>query len=293
MKGFDDKDEFWSLDDMLPPSAFEKKTVVTHSDVSSVEIEIDGSEQSANEPIPQRENNKYPPITSSGGSRIDFSAWLKQREKYVSEQKKNTRVIEIEYEPENPLIYKVKVEKDASSRRMNERFLSDGERLYELNGAFAGNVPFFAYFPQYASMSDEQRKCYIGFRSCVRDGVFPDVDEAYITLLVFEIINLTEKASAEKRASMLASLICAYTSVSEKLFSDMCNYLADMCIIYRTPIPQSVFGEVYSKVLKCVRLKELFIKGNGRVSEAHALLASASRYDFRTSKFYEENKENH
>lgn len=278
MKNFDDKDEFWSLDSMLPPSAFQKKKISTSCDVSAVEIEIDGEEKS------------YPKLTSEEGKKLDFGEWLKKRNGFVSAETKNEKTVLREYIPQNPLIYKVTVYENGTKKQFNERFLCDGERLYSKTCPFKGNRPYRAIFPQYASMNDEQTECYIGFRTSVREGAFPKVDEEYILLLVYELINLTDKDTPEKRAEILASLICAYTDVSEKLFSDMCNYLADLCLIYEIPLPGRIFGNAYSKILKSARIKEFFIdpRENGSVS---SLAVGISRYDYRSGKFYPENKQ--
>ena len=286
MKPFDENDRFWSLDSMLPPSAFTKKTVNTDYDTESVEIEIEGEEKSAPIRVPQREK-EYPPL--NGGAKIDFGEWLRKREQYKNETQAVNKVVENEYVPDNPLIYSVKIVSVPSKRRQRERFLTDAERLFGENAAFNGNEPYHAIFPQYASMSENQLACYIGFRTCVRQGVFPQVDESYILLLAYELINLTETISPDSRAETLASLICAYPDMSDKLFAELCNYLADVCLIYKLPIPEKIFGQCYPRVLKSARIKEVFVK-NANGSEACSLLASAGRYDYRTSKFYGENK---
>lgn len=289
MRDFDDKDEFWSLDSMLPPSAFEKKRVATASDVSAVEIEIGGETENGGKAIPKRTEGGYP-VMNGSGKEIDFASWLEGRARYAEEEKGKRRCVENEYTPDNPLIYKVTVYYDSGRRVLNERFLVDGRALYGKRCAFNGNVPYYAIFPQYASMSDAQKRCYVGFRTCVREGVFPKVDEAYITLLLYEIINLTDESTPSEMAKTLAALITGYPDVSDRLFTDMCNYLADVCLIYGISVPKEIFGEVYPRVLKSVRLKELFVK-TAESGQGCALLAGASRYDYRTSKFYAENKQ--
>lgn len=290
MKRYDDNDEFWSIESMLPPSAAKKKSFETKNDVSAVEIEISGADHSQKKHSIPPQSNQYPPISSSSGQKIDYSEWIKKRNEYMQTQKRSIQTLEKEYDPPSPLIRKVTVSSEASQAAFKERFLSDGEALYNKSCNFEGNEPYRAIFPQYASMSDRQKRCYVGFRTCVRNGSYPKVDEGYITLLLYEIINLTHKSTPQDMVNTVASLISGYPDVGDKLFFDMCNYLADLCLIHALAIPETIFGSVYSRVLKSARVKEVFIRAN-KSSSVCSLLVSASRYDFRTSKFYYDNKD--
>ncbi|MBR2474375.1 MAG: TerB N-terminal domain-containing protein [Clostridia bacterium] len=293
MKSFDDKDGFWSLESMLPPSAFEKRYTKAQNDVTAVEIEIEGVSSEKTEPIPKRSEPEYPPITAKAGEKIDYSEWLKRRQEYKNLRQSSGRRIVREYDRKSPLIKRVTVSESSGVRQMTERFLTDGKRLFNAEGEFTGNVGYQAVYPQYATMTSEQLSCYIGFRSEIRKGRYPTVDRAYVYLYLYELINLTDMLTPSERAQGVAGLICGYSECDDKLFSDMCSWLADICLIYGLDVPECIYGEAHPRVLKLARIKELFLKRarDGQQSDTYRLMLSAGRYDYRTSKFYPEFKE--
>lgn len=286
--GFDENDEFWSLESMLPPvhNKYEKKI----NDTGTAEIEISGTETPEGQPVQSR----YPPITQSvkSGEKIDFSSWLAAREKYKNDTASNHKRTVRKYVPDSPLVKMVTVSETVGAREVKERFIDDGKRLFGQNGPFEGNVRYDAVYPQYASMDESQKRCYIGFRSELRAGKYPQVDKAYIYLYLYELINITDLLSAQERADALAGMICGYSDCDERLFSDMCNWLCDICLIEQIPIPRRLFGDVHPRILRCARSREIFIEHseNCKSRELYALMLTLGRYDYRSSRFYPENK---
>ena len=282
MNGFYDKDDFWSIDNMLPSSAFEKKTVKSISDVTAVELEF-----------PEKTVSKYPPITKSAGERISYAEWLKKRDEYKKNEATSSKRVLKQYEHKNPLIRTVTVTADSMSRDLSERFLKNGAALFNKETEFKGNVSYGSVYPQYATMTAEQLECYIGFRTEVRQGRYPQVARSYIYLYLYELINLTELITPTESADMIASLICGYPECDDKLFSDMCNWLADLCLMYELDVPEHIYGEAHPRVLKLAKIKEIFIKKarEGEQSDVYRLMLTTGRYDYRTSKFYPEYKE--
>lgn len=282
MKDLDENDSFWSLDNMLPPSALQKKTVIGGGDVKAVEIEL-----------PAKTESKYPPITKSAGERINYAEWLKKRDEYKKSEAVASKKVLKRYEHKNPLIRTVTVTSDASTRELSERFLKNGRALFEKEAEFKGNVSYGSVYPQYATMTAEQLMCYIGFRTELRNGRYPNVDRAYIYLYLYELINLTELITPTECADSIARLICGYPECDEKLFADMCNWLADVCLINELDLPDCIYGDVHPRILKLARMKEIFIKQvkEGEQSNVYRLMLSTGRYDYRTSKFYAEYKE--
>lgn len=269
MSEIDEKDEFWSLDSMLPPKkseALPKRSL----DVTATEIELDGA-AADNAPKNQR---------------LDFSSWLANREKYRPEKKEAITV----YEPRNPLIKSVTVRQELGRQSSVERFIINARELFDAEGEFIENVPFSSVFPQYALMTEEQKGCYIGFRSEVRKGRYPAVDNAYIYLYLYELINLSEPLSAKERAEQIAKLMCGYPKCDDKLFADMCTWLADVCLISGLEMPSEIYGDIHPRILKKARIKELFVRYNegAEKREIYRLMTASGRYDYRTSHYYKE-----
>lgn len=284
---FDEADEFWSLDDLLPQK--EKKLYSpTPRDTNAVDFEINGdASERKGEKIPER---KYPPITSAPKNK-SFEEWLSERKKYEDNRFTYGKVTVSEYVPENPLIKKVTISIDPNAGRFSERFLRDALRLYESECEFRGNVPFRSYYPQYSQMNAEQIACYIGFRTDARRGVFNNVDTAYIYLYLYEIINTPQKAPHEERAKSICNLIKAYYNLDDRLLSDMCNWLCDLCLIYNVQLKPEYLGNTAGKVTSACRIKEFFIGSDTKLSRDYALISAVSSYDYKKSRFYQENKE--
>ncbi|MBQ9691642.1 MAG: TerB N-terminal domain-containing protein [Clostridia bacterium] len=256
--GFDENDSFWSLDSMLPPKSKGADSAPTakNTDVSVAEIDIPGELKPKGEPIPTM---KYPPITSAPKKALSFDAWLSQRREVEKTRYTAGKELLLSYEPENPLIKSVRISADKNRRPTSERFITDGMRYARAEGSFEENVTFDSIYPQYAGLTEKQRQCFIGFRTEVKNGRFPQIDRAYIYLLLYEIINLTEIYSPAERADLISSLIAGYPKCEERLFADMCNWLCDVCLIYRLPVPERIYGDCDQRGLIMASVNEFYM----------------------------------
>lgn len=301
---FEEQDEFWKLDALIPERRHipQRSLDVTATDVffgsdgeNNITPEVEkisnpnaNSESGESVTKPDIESNKstaYPPITSSGGERLDFEEWVKRKYQAISEERNK---LVCEYVPKTPLITLVRISKQQTFGRAAERMLSDMEAMYEVDVEFTKNVSFTAFYPQYATMTPEQTHCYLGFRTEVRNGHFPAVDESYIYLLLYEIINLGDKIPPIKGVDLICSLMNAYRDCSDRLFANMCDWLADLCLINQLEAPFSRLEEVCERVYKLARWKEFFIPFDLEHISADAcvLLNCASSYDYRKSRYY-------
>ncbi len=286
-------DDFWSLDSMIPPTEKKKYSGIGKNDVSLAEIEISGDEtEEHGEKIPKRENGAaFAPIIgrkSSEEEKRGFEKWLEGRRRDENNIAAYGKRTVLEYCPEGRYIKKVTVSEETGRRVGTERFVTDGKRLLGLSGSYRGNVPFESFYPQYSQLSDEQRECYIAFRTEVLYGRFPEVSRAYIYLYLYELINVSPE-EANIRAERIASLINGYQGCDERLFADMCRWLSDLCLIHKLKIPKSIYGDVFPRVLECAQIKEIFLDlGETEYNEKRALVLNASRYDYKKSKFYPE-----
>ena len=288
-----DTDDFWSLDSMLPPTEKRCFSPSVKNDVTTVDIDIEGeSTAERTEKIPKREDApEYAPITEKNGARGGsdvFEKWLEGRREAEKNRSTYGKRVVLEYAPGGRYVKKVTVSEETGARAGGERFILDGKRLLGLSAEFSGNVPYESFYPQYSQLSDEQRKCYIAFRTEVKNGRFPEVSRSYIYLYLYELINIAEESPSE-RAEIMASLINGYKGCDGKLFSDMCRWLSDLCLIHRLKIPSVLYGDVFSRVLECTDSKEVYLDlGYAQTDGRSMLVLSLSRYDYRKSKFYPE-----
>ena len=279
-------DDFWSLDSLLPPN--EKKRVsASVNDISLADFEINGeTAPSRVEKIPPR--GEFPPITERTENRISFEKWLENRREHEKNKLTYGKKVVLEYAPNGKYIKKVTVSEETGRKAGGERFISDGQRILGLSSEFDGDVPFESFYPQYSQLNSEQLKCYIGFRTEVKKGIFPEVSRSYIYLYLYEIINFAHE-TPETRAERIVSLINGYPEADDRLFSDMCNWLTDLCLIYQLSAPKGIYGAVYPRVLERAMIKEFFLNSSEEVENGElAFLLTSSRYDYKKSKFYPE-----
>ena len=286
-------DDFWSLDSMLPPTEKKKYGGTGKTDVSLAEIEISGDNtEERGEKIPKRDGaDTFAPISgrkSTAEEKQSFEKWLENRRRNENNRGIYGKRTVLEYSPEGRYIKKITVSEETGRRIGNERFVTDGKTLLGLSGSWRENVAFESFYPQYSQLSTEQRDCYIAFRTEVSSGRFPEVSRAYIYLYLYEIINVSPE-EANVRAERIAALINGYQGCDERLFSDMCRWLSDICLIHKLKIPKSIYGDVFPRVLQCAQTKEIFLDlGETEYNEKHSLVLNSSRYDYKKSKFYSE-----
>ena len=330
---FDELDDFWELDALLPPKAIPPRR---SADVETVEVSLGEKGEGGgieryegagrvthgvrlygshtptvpvesgmpSESHPKKGDGsvnggttsakgKYPPITTSyasrGGRKIDYSAWLQRRRDGDGGAVNGGENDEVtEYVPDNPLIFRVKVIRRRDFDGIEERSLSDMRMMADAIVEFTENVEFTALFPQYSRMTEDQRRCYIGFRTAVLNGKYPRVSEAYVLFLLYEIINLPERFPPKTAVELFCALMREYKDCDDALFRFMCDWLADLCLINRMNAPTELLEPVRERVYKLATWKEFFVPFRADTSEPDAcvLLASASDYDYRTGKFY-------
>ncbi len=191
---------------------------------------------------------------------------------------------EIEYCPENSLIHKVKIFKWKSSYSYYEKFYRDALALMDKQGVECERVGFFSYVPQYDQLNAAQLSYYLYFRSEARRGIFLDVDQSYVLLYVYEIINLGDALDTSFGQSQLVALWWAYRNKYPKLNKSLVEWICDYSLIHRLPPPKDID---ISSASELTTLKEFFMiqKGADNISYAEILLAFCTSYDFRTSKF--------
>ena len=323
---FDELDDFWQLDALLPPRSAPSRR---SSNVETVEVSLGegdktsgmerfenaGEECIGNGVSPRNgssvggsgifRNNgaqnggsggkyqspatrKYPPITRSGG-KINFDEWLKRRnegERGYGSAEANDEVFE--YTPDNPLIFNVKVIRRRGFEGASEPSIAEMREHFHLTAEFKGNVEYDSLFPKLSRMTEEQRLCYIGFRTEVFAGRYPEISSSYILFLLYEIINLTDLIPPERGVDIICSLMREYHRCDEGLFANMCDWLQDYCLINRLGAPFKQLESIRAMVYKKAVWKEFYVPFNATVAEPDAcvMLNTASSYDYRTSKFY-------
>lgn len=256
-------DHFWDLDFMLPPK---KTTAVFSRDTEAVLIDVaDG----------QDKTEPYTSIPRLGTPKPE-SAKDKAAEPIFS------------YKPDNPLINKVSVWHWPSKYSFYERFRADAIKYYSLTGSECGFVPFFSYMPQYMQLNREQREYYLWWRENARRNNWIKTDYSYIYLYIYEIINLPDFIAPAKGLEMLCDVWLACRAQFPKLDRYLTEWVCDYCLVNMMDPPYNRLTPVMGAVLDCASFKEFYLKTGEGTQKPYliALLNFASNYNWRQSKFY-------
>ncbi len=251
-------DDFWDLEDMIPKKKTYSAKPAPAARTETVEIvELGEPEKNASEPIsPKKEAAQAQPLL-------------------------------LEYCPKNSLIKNVKIYKWTTKYSYYDRFCRDAEFLCDKTAPECEQVPFFSYMPQYSQMNRAQLNYYLWMREEIRNRRFPDADQTYIDLLLYEIIYFSDKGDVDAAISMLCDIWENYREAYHRLDVLLSDWICDMCLIHQKNPPLgrlSALGKVIGRNASLVE----FYSDNGAAS----LLTFCSNYDYRKSKaITQENRE--
>ncbi len=193
----------------------------------------------------------------------------------------------------SPLLYHVAVYPWPQRYNFYQRFVSDAQRYYAVHGAPCAPVPYFSYMPQYAQLGHDQLAWYLWLREQLRSGTYPeDVDFPYILLYIYEIINLPDKLAPQEGAAQLAGVWLAYRARYRELDKYLSEWMCDYCLTYQIPMPPAL-RPLLDTAIRASSLKEFYIASLSEEEETllppSALIAAASDYSYRASRYYAEN----
>lgn len=294
---FDDEDDFWNIDNMIPKKKF---GTYFSSDTEAVNVEVNGEEK-------EQTGEKIPSITPEATERLRIAreALKKAEEKHLSyvssafgDRRKGDNITEASptpsdeplftYSPKNnPLISEITVRLWPAKYSFYEQFRRDAVKYFSIKGEKCSEVPFFSFTPQYSQLSPDQLDFYLYFRECVRSSTFIKVDYSYVMLLVYEIINLPDILPPEDGLSLLIYLWQTYRQKYPKLDRHLSEWICDYCMINRVDI-KVLDSDLISEASNTCTLKEFYVGLDSSSSSpyASALFAYASVYNYKSSKFY-------
>lgn len=270
------EDAFWDLDSMLPRSVQERafdpagsrQTVMQEApaaaprDTEAVEI-VTGSTHEDTEEI------LIPPIPNITSRTQRAAAYRSSKNTYGRDPMHTMRTPGdvspqmaqpvCSYTPENSLLRQVSVFRWPERYQYYERFTADAQRYYNRTAAECPFVNFFAYMPQYASMSQDQLRWYLYWRDNVRHGVYLATDYSYIFLYVYEIINLPDKIAPRNGLDMLCDLWLAYREQLPRLDRYLGEWVCDYCLIYELPAPLERLADILPALISTLTFREFYV----------------------------------
>ena len=147
-------------------------------------------------------------------------------------------------------------------------------------------APFYSYKPQYSQMTNDQKHYYFYWRDEVRHGRYIKTDYSYVYLYAYEILNLPEKIGAEQGLPLLINVWRAYRKVLPRIDANFAQWVADYCLIYELPCPNTEVKDFLFDVINASTFKEFYlsdIESDG--SGSSAMIAYLSDYDWRQGKY--------
>ena len=237
----DERDDFWDLPEITPKKRTAASNASFKPSTDAVQVSFGQGNGSAKYLIPKR--------------------------KPKDEQEKHSEVL-FEYSPENSLILHVKICKWPTDYSYYNRFLQDAHKYYHVKCDSAEFVPFFSYLPQYNQMNIDQLKYYLYWRRQVSHGNFIKTDYSYIFLYIYELLNLEDVSTPQRRLSALCSLLSGYRNEFKSLDRYLGEWICDFCLIHRLPPPDELSDGITSELMTVVNLREFYVKNRDSIHDA-------------------------
>ncbi len=315
-------DSFWDLGTPRP-RAYEKPDFSDRT-VDSTEI-TDGEDAPCGEPIPPRSSmapssrgrshtvkktlNGTRIVTDSYRNRSARSARTRLEATQSSSLPSTASEIIASYSPDGPLILRIDVRTRGGGTEFYGKFAVNARKSH-FDRAERGitpddpAVPYFSYVPQYSHMSLAQIEFYKKLRESILAGEFPACDLAYVLLYIYEIINLPDLIPPSSGAELLAKIWLGYRRMHPRLDGYLCEWLPDYCMIHACSLPESIV-KIMPELVPKAQFKEFYLNtapGSPKSSAKHidesdrafvmakSLVELLSDYDFHSSRYYAEHK---
>lgn len=137
------------------------------------------------------------------------------------------------------------------------RTQSDTLKPKEPNAKYAD---FNSFVPQYCMMTENQRRYYIWWRTCIRNGRYIYASKSYILLLLYEIINLPDLLPPNEGVRIICRLICGYHDKLCGIRNSVAVWLRDYCLIHEVEIPPEYMERIAEYAGKYTSFSEFFVK---------------------------------
>lgn len=233
------------------------------------------------QPAPRAARTVVHTVSASGGQPVIHGYVYP----HTAEDAANAPQPDDEYVPDSALIHRVRIFRWKSRYPYYEEFVRTAEKLLGARGQQCERVPFFSYVPQYSQMNPQQLAWYLYLRECVRNGEFPDTDYSYVLLLVYEILNLSDRISPDRGQALLCGIWAGYRERFRQLDNYLPEWICDYSLVHRLSAPACLNGGQLAEIMRHCALKEFYVSGGAADGYVQVLLAFCCNYDYRKSKF--------
>lgn len=191
------------------------------------------------------------------------------------------------YAPVHPLITKVEVLEWPSKYTFYDKFRRDAVKYFEQAGRECGYEDFTSFVPQYSMMTEAQRRYYLWWRTCVREGRYIKASKSYLLLLIYEIINLSDILPPTEGVRIICELIKNYRQNIWGIRKSVSAWLRDYCLIHRLSVPGEYMDTVFAYAAGSDMLPEFFVKYDEQSMDVdpYSLVELISCYSWKDSKY--------
>ena len=186
---------------------------------------------------------------------------------------------------ENGFLREVRIFAHGQPHSYYAAFAAHAKKLKDFEGKEAPHVPFFSYMPQYTQLTRAQLAYYFWWRRSFRRGVILPADYSYLLLYLFEIINLGDAIDPKTGQENMQRLWLCYREHYPRLDAIVREWLCDYALIHGLS-PLALPQDRQRQLVAEARLKEFYIGAGQGDPLCDAVLAFATNYDYRKSKFY-------
>ena len=147
-------------------------------------------------------------------------------------------------------------------------------------------VPFYSYAPQYSQLTTEQKNYYFYWREELRNGNYIKSDYSYITLYVYEILNLPDLIPPSDGIKLLALVWKNYRAALPRIDTSFSVWVQDYCLVHQLECPIDIIGDFMHEIIELSGFPEFYLSATlGTSPEGMSVLISyLSDYDWRRAK---------
>lgn len=172
---------------------------------------------------------------------------------------------------------------------LNTRLIRDMKKYADKMGYKTSFVPFVQYWPTYDKMDRQQRAWYFYWRTQVRAGRYPDTDQSYLFLHIYELLSGYGWKDEEDGYAQLTALWTAYRERFPRLDNYLFSWCFDFTQLHHLKFAQPEDSDIQFPYQPAVRDMLIDLHSEDKpLKLPFALIDALCDYSLEDSKFYKD-----
>ena len=281
-------DDFWEIDMLVPKMHTAPRRAPGATETTEISFGREGSENQKPDAV-----EDVPLNLNAREGEVLVRHFVPQHGTPLSDSAQTEAIPVISYRTDGSLVHRVEVFPWVSRYHYYRDFCADAAKYLHEEPRDGDPIPeevsFFSYVPQYSQLNRKQLSYYFYWRREFRRGNILKIDESYLYLYVYELLNTAGyETPPEEGLRMLYRLFRTYGRKNPKLSRHLIEWIVDYSLIFRFAVPEKERLEPDFYRTYASTLKEFYISspGGGTAGFADLLLRFCSSYDYKKSHFY-------